>query len=96
MHKFLGYFNCIYELQFRFQAKHSTNHALIDITENVKSALDNKIHACEIFVDLQMSFDTVLLIAKYYLINFLTMVSEVLQMIGSHLIYVTELNMFPF
>ena len=59
MHKFLEEFNCIYELQFGFRAKHSTNHALIDITENVKSALDNKIHACGIFVDLQKAFDTV-------------------------------------
>ena len=32
---------------------------LIDITESVKSALDNKIHACGIFVDLQKAFDTV-------------------------------------
>ena len=57
MHKFLEDFNCIYELQFGFRAKHSTNHALIDITENVKSALD--IHACGIFVDLQKAFGTV-------------------------------------
>ena len=59
MHKFLEDFNCIYELQFGFRAKHSTNHALIDITDNVKLALDNKIHACGIFVDLQRAFDTV-------------------------------------
>ena len=59
MHKFLEDFNCIYELQFRFRAKHSTNHALIDITENVKSALDNKLHASGIFVDLQKAFVTV-------------------------------------
>ena len=59
MHKFLEDFNCIYELQFGFRAKHSTNHALIDITEKVKSALDNKIHACGIFVDLQKAFHTV-------------------------------------
>ena len=55
MYKFLDYFKCIYALQFVFRAKHSTNHALIDITENVKSAL----HACGIFVDLQKAFDTV-------------------------------------
>ena len=54
MHKFLDDFNC--ELQFGFRAKHSTNHALIYITENVQSALDNKIHACGIFVDLQKAF----------------------------------------
>ena len=59
MHKFLEEFNCIYELKFGFRAKNSTNHALIDITENVKSELDNKIRACGIFVDLQKAFDTV-------------------------------------
>ena len=58
MYKFLDDFKCIYALQFGFIAKHSTNHALIDITENVKSALDNKMHACGIFVDLQKAFDT--------------------------------------
>ena len=45
MHTFLEDFNCLYELQFGFRAKHSTNHALIDITENVKYALDNNIYA---------------------------------------------------
>ena len=59
MHKFLEDFNCTYELKFGFQAKHYTNHALIDITENVKSVPDNKIHACWLFVDLQKAFDTV-------------------------------------
>ncbi len=42
MYKFLEDFKCIYALQFGFRAKHSSNHALIDITENVKSALDKK------------------------------------------------------
>ena len=59
MYKFVDDFKCIYALQFGFRANHSTNHALIDITENVKSALDNKMHACGIFVDLQKAFDTV-------------------------------------
>ena len=94
MHKFLEDFNCIYELQFGFRAKHSTTHALIYITENVKSALDNKVHACGIFVDQQKAFDIVnhkILLDKisHYGI-------EILQMIGSHLIYQTVLNMFPF
>ena len=59
MNKFLEDFKCIYTLQFGFRAKHSTNHTLIDITENVKSALDNKLYACGLFVDLQKAFDTV-------------------------------------
>ena len=59
VYKFLDDFKCIYPLQFGFRAKHSTNHALIDITENIRHALDNKQVACGIFVDLQKAFDTV-------------------------------------
>ena len=59
MYKFLEDYKCIYALQFGFRAKHSTNHALIDITENIRCALDDKKIACGIFVDLQKAFDTV-------------------------------------
>ena len=54
-------------MQFGFRKKHSTNHALIEITETIRQALDNKTIACGIFVDLQKAFDTVnlnILIAK--------------------------------
>lgn len=68
---FLEDYQCIYSLQFGFRKKHSTNHTLIDITETIRQALDNKKYACGIFVDLQKAFDTVnhdILIAKleYY------------------------------
>ena len=59
MYKFLEEYNCIYSLQFGFRAKHSTNHALIDITEKIRNALDNKNLVCGVFVDLQKAFDTV-------------------------------------
>ena len=64
-------FKCIYSLQFGFRKKHSTNHALVEIRESIRQALDNKKIACGIFVDLQKAFDTVsheILIAKldYY------------------------------
>ena len=59
VYKFLEKFNLIYELQFGFRSKHSTNLALIDITEKIRQALDNKSFACGIFVDLQKAFDTV-------------------------------------
>ena len=55
---FLEKHKCIYDLQFGFRTKHSTNHALIDITENIRQSLDNKHIACGIFVDLQKAFDT--------------------------------------
>ena len=59
IYKFLEDYQCIYSLQFGFRKKHSTNHALIDITETIRQALDNKKFACGIFVDLQKAFDTV-------------------------------------
>ena len=49
----------IYELQFGFRAKHSTNHALIAITQKIKTALQNNQNAIGIFVDFQKAFDTV-------------------------------------
>ena len=49
----------LYKNQFEFRNKHSTSHALIDITENIRNALDKKLFACGIFIDLQKAFDTV-------------------------------------
>ena len=57
--QFLEKSNCIYPLQFGFRKHHSTNDTLINITENIRSALDNGKFACGIFVDLQKAFDTV-------------------------------------
>ena len=45
--------------EFGFRAKHSTTHALIYITEKIRSALDDGKVACGIFIDLQKAFDTV-------------------------------------
>ena len=42
-----------------FRNKHSTNHALISITEKNCEALDKDNFACVIFIDLQKGFDTV-------------------------------------
>ena len=59
VYEFLEKHKCIYKLQFGFRSKHSTNHALINITETIRSALDSKKVAAGIFVDLQKAFDTV-------------------------------------
>lgn len=59
VYQFLEDYQCIYSLQFGFRKKHSTNHALIQITETIRQALDDKKFACGIFVDLQKAFDTV-------------------------------------
>ena len=58
-YNFLEKYKCLYKHQYGFRKKHSTNHALIEITEKVRKALDSGKFACGIFVDLQKAFDTV-------------------------------------
>ena len=59
IYKFLKDYQCIYSLQFGFRKKHSTNHALIDITETIRQALDNKKFACVFLLTFKKPFDTV-------------------------------------
>ena len=64
---FLESHKCIYNRQFGFRKKHSTNHVLLNITESIRKALDDGYFACGVFVDLQKAFDTVdheILLAK--------------------------------
>ena len=59
--------NFIYNLQFGFRQQYSTSHALINITENIRKALDDGNTGCRVFVVLQKAFDTVdhqILLAK--------------------------------
>ena len=57
--QFLTENNIIYDLQFGFRQNFSTAHALINLTENIRQALDEGYIGCGIFVDLQKAFDTV-------------------------------------
>ena len=59
LYGFLTEHQMFYDLQFGFRAKHSTNHALVDIVEQVRKSLDDKKSVCGIFVDFQKAFDTV-------------------------------------
>ena len=56
---FLTKYKIIYNLQFGFRSAHSTTHALLYLTEEVRKALDSNCFSCGIFVDLQKAFDTV-------------------------------------
>ena len=56
---FLNRNNIIYEKQFGFRPKYSTNHALIKIVDTITNALDSGKLAAGIFVDFQKAFDTV-------------------------------------
>ena len=59
LYNFLSNHKYIYDLQFGFRSNYSTNHALIDLTEDIRTALDNNTFAVGVFIDLQKAFDTV-------------------------------------
>ena len=58
VYQFLTESNIMYDLQFGFRLNFFTAQALINLTENIRQALDEGYIACEIFVDLQKAFDT--------------------------------------
>ena len=51
--------NLFYKLQFGFRPKHSTAHALTNITEEIRNSLDRGKFSCAVFVNFQKVFDTV-------------------------------------
>ena len=51
--------NIFFKGEFGFRAKHSTNHATFLITDKIQNAIENKLFACGIFLDLTKAFDTV-------------------------------------
>ena len=59
LYNFIEKQNIFYDLQFGFRKNNSTNHALIDIVENIREKLDNKTFSCGVFIDLEKAFDTV-------------------------------------
>ena len=59
LYSFLESNKCIYDLQFGFRKKHSTNHALLNMTQQIKEAMDKGNIAIGVFVDFQKAFDTV-------------------------------------
>ena len=46
LYTFLNNNNIIYNLQFGFRQQHSISHALINITENIRKALDDGNAGC--------------------------------------------------
>ena len=63
MHKWLYSFlennDILFHNQFGFRRNNSTVFALIQITEKIKSSIDNGKIGCGIFIDLRKAFDTV-------------------------------------
>lgn len=56
---FLNKHNVLYEYQFGFRRKHSTNMALIILIDKIMNALQNGDHVIGVFLDFSKAFDTV-------------------------------------
>ena len=66
--------NIINNLLFEFRKQYSLSHALINITENIRKALDDENIGCGVFVDLEKAFESAdhqILLAKlnHYVIH---------------------------
>ena len=74
LYKLLDIYELFFNMQFGFRSSHSTDHALVSLTESIKSSLDNNWIGCGIFINLQKAFDTV----NYDILwkNWNTMLSE--------------------
>ena len=59
LYKFLEVCEVLFGIQFGSRTGHSADHALISLTETIKSSLDKSRVGCGIFIDLQKAFDTV-------------------------------------
>ena len=59
LYSYLDYHSILYPRQFGFRRKHSTNHALLSITESIRYSIDNNESGCGIFIDLKKAFDMV-------------------------------------
>ena len=49
----------LFEAQYGFREKFSTQHAILDIVNTVQTNMDKKMFACGIFLDFKKAFDTV-------------------------------------
>ena len=59
LYMFLEQSNAFYNYQFAFRNCHATNHALIEITEQIQNTCDKNIFTFGVCINLQKAFDTV-------------------------------------
>ena len=66
---FLEKYNILNKYQFGIRKGHSTEQAILEITENLKTSIDNNLITCGVFIDFSKAFDTVnheILLAKLF------------------------------
>ena len=59
IYMFLEQNNAFYNYQFGLRNNHSTNHALTEVTEQIRNACDKNSFTCRVYLNLKKVFDTV-------------------------------------
>ena len=59
LYDFMEQYNIIYDYQFGFRQKHSTQQAIISLVQNITQSLDSGDIVIGLFLDLKKAFDTV-------------------------------------
>ena len=45
--------NILHDSQYGFRKKRSTEHAILDIINEIETNMDKKLYSCDVFIDLQ-------------------------------------------
>ena len=51
--------NVLYRKQFGFQEKHSTEHVIMQLVDQINCSFEKNIYTLVIFIDISKAFDTV-------------------------------------
>ena len=69
LHNYLTMKEFFCDAQYGFRKQHSTQHAILDIINEIQNNMDKKMYSCGIFIDLKKAFDSVdhdILLGKLY------------------------------
>lgn len=58
MIRFINLHSILYSSQYGFRQGHSTQHAIVDITEAIQRNMEQRLVTCSIFIDLKKAINT--------------------------------------